>query len=242
MVGAEERPMCVLCLKPLATDNMRPNKLRRHLETTHPSHVNKPLDFFQWKLAEYRQQEGRIVKAASVTTKAQMASYRVAHKIALCKKPHIIAEQLILPAAIDMVSIMLDETSAAKLKAIPLSNDTMARQIHDISYELEEQLIDKIKDRRFALQVDEATDSSKDCLFICYARYADSMSLREDMLFCKYVISRATADELFGMMDIYLSQHGLKWENCVGFCSDGAQIMSGKRKGLQALIKQVQCN
>lgn len=138
-----------------------------------------------------------------------------------------------------MVSIMLDETSAAKLKAIPLSNDTMARRIHDISYDLEEQLIDKIKDRRFALQVDEATDSSKDCVFICYVHYADSMSLREGMLFCKYVKSRATADELFGMMDIYLSQHGLKWENCVGFCSDGAQIMSGKRKGLGALIKRV---
>ena len=66
VVGAEERPLCVLCLKPLAADSMRPNKLRRHLETTHPSHINKPLDFFQRKLAEYRQQENRMVKAASV--------------------------------------------------------------------------------------------------------------------------------------------------------------------------------
>ncbi len=116
VVGAEERPMCVLCLKPLAADSMRPNKLRRHLETTHPSHINKPLDFFQRKLAEYRQQETRMVKAASVNSKAQMASYRVAYRIAQSKKPHTIAEQLILPAALDMVSIMLDETSAAKLK------------------------------------------------------------------------------------------------------------------------------
>lgn len=65
------------------------------------------------------------------------------------------------------------------------------------------------------------------------------MSLREDMLLCKYVKSRATADELYGMMGIYHSQHGLKWENCVGFCSDGAHIMSEKRKGLWALIKRV---
>lgn len=50
MVGAEERPVCVLCLKPLAADSMRPNKVGRHLETTHPSHVNKPLDFFERKL------------------------------------------------------------------------------------------------------------------------------------------------------------------------------------------------
>ncbi len=70
-----------------------------------------------------------MVKAASVNSKAQMASYRVAYRIAQSKKPHTIAEQLILPAALDMVSIMLDETSAAKLKAIPLSNDTVARRI-----------------------------------------------------------------------------------------------------------------
>ena len=66
-----------------------------------------------------------MVKAASVNSKAQMASYRVAYRIAQCKKPHTIAEQLIVPAAQDMVSIMLDETSAAKLKAVPLSNDTI---------------------------------------------------------------------------------------------------------------------
>jgi len=58
----------------------------------------------------------------------------------------------------------------------------------------------------------------------------------------KYVKPRATADELFGILDSYLTEHGLKWENCVGFCSDGAQTMSGKRRGLQALIKRVSPN
>jgi len=60
-----------------------------------------------------------MVKAASVNSKAQMASFKVAYRIAQCKKPHTIAEQLILPTALDMVSTMFDEASAAKLKAIP---------------------------------------------------------------------------------------------------------------------------
>lgn len=58
------------------------------------------------------------------------------------------------------------------------------------------------------------------------------------MLFCKYVQTRATAEELFKIIDGYFKEHGLKWENCVGFCSDGAQTMAGKRKGLQALIRR----
>lgn len=221
------------------TDRMRPNKLRRHLETTHPSHVTKPLDFFKIKLAEYRQQEQRMVKATSVTCQPQMASYKVAYRIAQTKKPHTIAEQLILPAAVDMETIMIDEKSAAKLKTMPLSNDTIVRRISDISNGLEDQLIEKIKETCFALQVDEATDSNKDSLFISYVCFVNSESLCENLLLSKYIPNRATADELFKIMGSYFKEHGLKWENCVGFCSDGAQTMAGTRKGLQALIKGV---
>ena len=81
-VGDEERPLCVLCLKTLAADSMRPNKLRRHLETLHPSHINKPLKFFQRKLEEYRQPEQSFVKATSVNCKATMASLKVTYRIA----------------------------------------------------------------------------------------------------------------------------------------------------------------
>ncbi|XP_062250231.1 zinc finger BED domain-containing protein 5-like [Platichthys flesus] len=137
---------------------------------------------------------------------------------------------------------MLDETSASKLKVIPLSNDTVARRICDISNDLEEQLTEKMKDKRFALQVDEATDSNKDCLLIAYVRFVTSESLCEDLLFCKYIQSRATAEELFKLLDCYMTEHGLKWGNCEGVCTDGAQTMAGKRRGLQALIKQVSPN
>ncbi len=40
------------------------------------------------------------------------------------------------------------------------------------------------------------------------------------------------------MLDCFLTENGLKWENCIGVCSDGAQTMAGMRKGLQALIKK----
>lgn len=45
-VGDERRPVCLLRLKMLAADSMKPNKLGRHLQTTHPQHAEKPLDFF----------------------------------------------------------------------------------------------------------------------------------------------------------------------------------------------------
>ncbi|XP_041844388.1 protein FAM200A-like isoform X1 [Melanotaenia boesemani] len=141
-----------------------------------------------------------------------------------------------------MVSAMIDDNCAAKLRAIPLSNDTIARRICDISNDLEDQLIEKLQDIRFSLQVDEATDSNKNCLLIAYVRFVTSDSLSEDLLFCKYIANRATALEVFNLIDGYLTEHGLKWENCAGICTDGAQTMAGKKSGLQALIKKVSPN
>lgn len=68
----------------------------------------------------------------------------------------------------------------------------------------------ELQESNFALQVDEATDSNKDCLFISYFRFANCESLCEDLLFCKYIQNRATADELFKIMDSYLKEHSLK--------------------------------
>ncbi|XP_057706890.1 zinc finger BED domain-containing protein 5 [Corythoichthys intestinalis] len=141
-----------------------------------------------------------------------------------------------------MVSVMLDNASAAKIKTIPLSNDTIARRIDDIANDLQEQLVEELKDKRFALQFDEATDSNKDCLFLAYVRFEMTNSLCEDLLFCKYVKNRATAEELFKILDCFLTENGLKWEKCIGVCSDGAQTMSGMRKGVRALIKKASPN
>jgi hypothetical protein len=55
-VDGEERPQCVLCMKVLASECMLPSKLKRHLETTHPSVVSKSRGYFSRKLKELNQQ------------------------------------------------------------------------------------------------------------------------------------------------------------------------------------------
>ena len=49
--------------------------------------------------------------------KAQLASFKVAYRMAKCKKLHTIAEELVLPAALDLVSIIIGESAAQKLKS-----------------------------------------------------------------------------------------------------------------------------
>jgi hypothetical protein len=102
-VDGEERLQSVLCMKVLASECMLPSKLKRHLEATHPSVVGKSLDYFSRKLKELNQQKGSFYKQASIPSFASTLQDRTKCRIAKCKKPHTIAEELILPAAVDMV-------------------------------------------------------------------------------------------------------------------------------------------
>jgi hypothetical protein len=101
-VDGEQRPQCI---KVLASERMLPSKLKRHLETTHPSIVSKSRDYFSRKLKELNQQKGSFYKQTSIPSNALLASYKAEHSIANHKKPYTIAEELVLPAAVDMVNI-----------------------------------------------------------------------------------------------------------------------------------------
>ncbi|GFV29919.1 zinc finger MYM-type protein 6 [Trichonephila clavipes] len=169
--------------------------------------------------------------------KLLLTSYKVSYKIARCKKPHTIAEELILPAAIEIVETMSGDNFAKDLQSIPLSNDTVSRRI-DIAEDVEHQLFGKLRDKLFSIQLDEATDSNKDSHFIAHVRFWDGMSAVEELLFCKPIKLKATAIPLFDILNNFINEANIEWKNCVGICTDGARTMSGRFKSIQALVKQ----
>ena len=96
-LNGEESPQCVICRKVLANESMLPNKLKRHLSTTHPSLVDKSKEYFKNKLSELKCQKSTITAFSrnEISQRALMASYKVAYCVAKCKKPHTIAKELI---------------------------------------------------------------------------------------------------------------------------------------------------
>ena len=86
-----ERPQCVICLKTLSADSMKPSLLNRHLETCHPEILDKDASYFQRK-------ESGVKKVRLDTTgtfnqlsiSAIETSYVISLKIAQQKKPHTI--------------------------------------------------------------------------------------------------------------------------------------------------------
>ncbi len=62
----------------LAHESMKPGKMQRHLETKHPSFIEKPIDFFRRKEKELQGQKHMIAQQAKITSNALEASYEVA--------------------------------------------------------------------------------------------------------------------------------------------------------------------
>ena len=104
-------------------------------------------------------------------------------------KTHIIALELILPAATDFILTMIEE---AAVQELPLSSNTLCKKMEKISDDINDQLVAKMHENDFSLQLDEATTSisNKTACLICYIRFMDNNgSIIKDLLFCKPILT-----------------------------------------------------
>lgn len=238
----EQRPQCVICFEVLANESMRPNKLRRHIETKHPDLIDQPLSYFETKLKELNTSKTKITQFTKINEKAMHASYLISLQIAKAGKPHTIGENLVLPAIKVTVGVMFGDKFSKDVEMIPLSNDTVTRRINDMSQWTENQLIERAsKSRFFSLQLDESTDVQGLCQLLVFIRYIWNNAPHEDMLFCEPII-RGTSEEIFNTLNTYINKKGLDWVKCVGLCTDGARAMCGKNSSVVTRMLEVSPN
>jgi hypothetical protein len=86
--------------------------------------------------------------------KALFASYQVSYRIAQNKKLQMITETVIFPAVIDIIQTMFGKKMSQQLSNVPISNYVVSRRIADISEDSEEELIEKVRNKRFAIHTD----------------------------------------------------------------------------------------
>ncbi|XP_004372019.1 zinc finger MYM-type protein 6 [Trichechus manatus latirostris] len=239
------RPQCVICGEILSSENMKPANLSHHLKTKHSELENKPVDFFEQKSLEMECQNSSFKKCLLVEKSLVKASYLIAFQIAASKKPFSIAEELIKPYLVEMCSEVLGSSAGDKMKTIPLSNNTIGHRIEELSADIEEQLIQKVRESKwFALQIDETSEISNITLLLCYIRFIDydCSDIKEELLCCIEMASQITGFEIFELINKYIDSKSLNWKHCVGLCTDGAASMTGRCSGLRAKIEEVAMN
>ena len=76
----------------------------------------------------------------------------------------------------------------------------ICRSIDKIADDINDQLVAKLRESEFSLQLDEATTSTsdKDAYLICYyRRFIDNDdNIVKDLLFCKLILTNCSAHEL----------------------------------------------
>ena len=81
--NGEEKLQCVIWSKVLASESTLPNKLKRHLGSSHPQFINKPRVFSR-KLNDLKKQVSTVSQFTQLPSKALLAFYQVAQRIAKC--------------------------------------------------------------------------------------------------------------------------------------------------------------
>uniref|UniRef100_K7FCM9 DUF4371 domain-containing protein n=1 Tax=Pelodiscus sinensis TaxID=13735 RepID=K7FCM9_PELSI len=234
-------PQCIICFKALGNDSMKPAKLKLHLEKCHLNLLQKDEDYFEWRLSGLKRQRLNLTREFyNETSNAVCASYIVAYKVAQAKKPHTIVEQLVLPCAKEMVRLVPGEEGTRKLNDISVSNDTVSRLTNEISQNINEQVVDEIKNfiQMNAIQLDELTDVTLCSQLLVFTRYMVEGDFKDKFLFCKTLDTTTKAQDVMEIVKIFFEVHGLDWVNIVGVTTDGAPAMMGSRSDFQTLVKR----
>ena len=92
-----------------------------------------------------------------------------------------------------------------KIRKIPLSNDTVARRIAEISDDQLQQLLTRLKkSQKFAIQLEETTDVSKNAKLLLYVRYVHEENVEEELLFCRSLKCHTKGEDIFFKVDEFL--------------------------------------
>ena len=115
-INNEQRQMCLICNASLASESMKPKKLKRHLTTMYASYAEKPLVHFEKLLQSTKKQKLSMETHAFTNSKYLRASYEASYLIAKSKKQFTIGEELVLPVAVRMTEIIHGQRYADELK------------------------------------------------------------------------------------------------------------------------------
>ena len=70
---------------------------------------------------------------------------------------------------------MIGEVAAKELLSVPLSADIINRRVGDMADDVNDQLMEKLKDD-LAIHLDEAHDSHNNAHLVCYVRHREKAS------------------------------------------------------------------
>ena len=154
---------------------MKPSFLQRHLQTNHSNKKDRdPNNFKRLGENKKKQRLDKTGKQYQQSVGIVTASYEIALIVAKNKKPHTIAEELIMPAAKVLVKYVINDEPVSNLNSVSLSNNTIQWGITEMSTDVNEQVITEVKGVKIWIchTTGRKTDVSNCAQLLVFVRYA----------------------------------------------------------------------
>ena len=105
---------------------------------------------------------------------------------------------------------MLGPKEVKEVRKVRLSADTIKTRIDDMSNDIIETLIKKVKaSPKFSIQIDETTDIRKKAQLLSVVRFVDSDFITREYLVCKELPERTAGQEIFRITNQFFTTHGI---------------------------------
>ena len=72
-----------------------------------------------------------------------------------------------------------------------------------------------------------------------YDMYILHNSIEENLLICEYLLEKTTGQDRFYCINNYITKHDIEWEKFTDICTDGAQCILRKIKGVVTCIMEL---
>ena len=109
-----------------------------------------------------------------------------------------------MTAAKIMVKNVIKVEAAAQLEIVSLSNNTVKNRIEEISIDISDQVISRVKDSKFgfSMQLNESTDITNNAQSLVYVRCStQDNDLKTELLMSKELSSSTKGKDVFEVSD-----------------------------------------
>ncbi|UYV83924.1 EPM2AIP1 [Cordylochernes scorpioides] len=241
VIESSNKALCLICNESIAV--LKEYNMKRHYETKHSQNNSKYTGIVRTEKFEalkrgLKSQQSLFTKVKTKQEAATRASFRVALEIAKRGKPFTDGE-MIKECIIAVVEEMCPE-KVNLLKTVSMSANTVARRVENIDENISSQLFDKNGHVEwFSLALDESTDVSDTAQVLIYIRGVDkSYEVHEELLDMYSIHGTTTGTDIFKGVEMAINKKNLRWKNLKCITTDGGKNMSGKDKGVVALVSK----
>ncbi|GFW87599.1 zinc finger BED domain-containing protein 5 [Trichonephila clavipes] len=158
-VQDERIPFCLLFQQFLSNESMKQGRLEAHFKAKHSAHINTDLSYFKTSKENFEKRttiKSLFSAYTSTNNRVLEASYQISLFITKTGKNHTIGEYLIKPSISAFLKTALEKEDK-DVKAMPLRKNTVSRRIDEMGENIEKPLVEKLKTRKFSVQVEEST-------------------------------------------------------------------------------------